>query len=86
MRTTSGFECDIDRERLKNMELVDALADMQDDDVLAVSRVVRLLFTKEEKKRLYDHLRTPDGRVPPDAIGVELNEIFSMLGEEGKKS
>ena len=86
MRTTSGFECDIDRGRLKNMELVDALADMQDDDVLAVSHVVRLLLTKEEKKRLYDHLRTPEGRVPPDAIGVELKEIFSMLGEEGKKS
>lgn len=86
MKTTSGFECDINKDRLKNMELVDALADMQDDDVLAVSRVVKLLFTKEEKRRLYDHVRTPEGTVPPDAIGAELNEIFSLLGDEGKKS
>lgn len=83
MKTKSGFECEITKDRLDNMELVDALAEL-DENELAVSRVCLLLLGKETRKRLYDHLRTEDGRVPTAALTAELSEIMAALGETGK--
>lgn len=83
MKTKSGFECEVTKGRLDNMELVDALAEL-DENELAVSRVCLLLLGKETRKRLYDHLRTEDGRVPTASLTAELSEIMAALGETGK--
>ena len=83
MKTKSGFECEIAKDRLDNRELVDALAEL-DENELAVSRVCLLLLGKETRKRLYDHLRTEDGRVPTADLTAELSEIMAALGETGK--
>lgn len=82
-KTASGFEFEIAKDALDNMELVDAIADV-DDNPLAVSRVVRLLLGKEDRKRLYDHIRTEHGNVPIEATSTELTQIFEACGEEGK--
>lgn len=82
--TKSGFTCDLPENAADNMELVDALAEMQgDSDILAVSRVLRLLVGDDIRKALYDHLRV-DGRVPLAAVQTEITDIFSALGQTGK--
>lgn len=84
--TKSGFSCEIDPSTLDNMELVDALAEMQgDDDALSVSRVVRMVLGDKNRKALYDHLRK-DGRVPVGDVTQEVIEIFGALGNPGKNS
>lgn len=74
--TKSGFCLELEKERLNNMELLDALADLDGGDGTALSTVMRLLLTREQKKALYDHLRTPGGTVPIDAVTETLKEIF----------
>ena len=85
-KTTTGFEYNFDEERLNDMELLDSLADVVDGtDVLALSRAIRKIIPdNEERKRLYDHVRTDDGRVPADLLGNELMEIIEGA-EAGKK-
>ncbi|WP_281523175.1 hypothetical protein [Mogibacterium timidum] len=78
--TESGFVFNIEIEKLDNMELIDALAEL-DDDPLKISLVITLLFGQEEKKRLYDHVRTEDGIVPGKVIEKELSEIFRVSQE-----
>lgn len=84
-KTTSGFEFEIDENAADNMELVDALAEAANDDLLAISIVGKLLLGKELRKKLYDHIRAEDGRVPTKAAVNEFMEIMGALGDKGKK-
>lgn len=84
--TSSGFAYALPENAIDNMDLVDALADAANNDPLAVSRVCRLFLSEELRRRLYEHLRTEDGRVPIAAITNELGEMFAAYGEAGKKS
>ena len=78
--TESGFIFNIEVERLDNMELIDALAELEDNP-LQMSTVITLLLGKEDKKRLYDHVRTEDGMVPSEEVEKELGEIFTLSQE-----
>lgn len=75
--TRSGFAYELDETAADNMELVDALADMETGNPLATSRVVNLLLGPQQKKALYDHLRLPDGRVPVTAVSEAIVDIFT---------
>ena len=81
--TKTGFAFELEEAVLDNMELVDALAEMQEDDPLALSAVVRMVLGPKSKA-LYEHLRTEDGRVPVSAISQEIMDIFEALGKPGK--
>lgn len=80
---TNGFEYNIDEKYLDNMELVDALSEIEDNP-LHISKVCTLLFGKDQKKKLYDHLRDEDGRVPVEAVTQAVVEIFNAQGEAEK--
>lgn len=82
--TKTGFQFSIDRETFDNMELVDALAELEGGNPLAVSDAVRLLLGKEQRKKLYDHLREEGGRVPATKVTREITDIFSEFGKKGK--
>ncbi len=82
--TKSGFTCEIDPETLNNMELVDALAEVQNGNKLAYPTVCLLILGRETRARLYDHLRNEAGRVPPEDVDRELTEIMSALGTPAK--
>lgn len=83
-KTKSGFEFELDENVINNMELVDALADCASDDPFAISKTVKLLLGNELHRKLYDHLRTGDGRVPMEMVSMEVSEIFSAFGTAGK--
>lgn len=84
IKLSSGLELEMDEKVMDNMELVDTLAEAADEDPLAVSRMVKLVLGAENRKKLYDHLRTEDGRVPVAQVSDALKEIFEAFGEKGK--
>ena len=76
--TESGYTVSVDEEKLDDMRFVDALAELQDNG-LALPRVMDMVFTEEDKQRLYDHVRTDDGRVPIEKTTSELCEVVRAL-------
>lgn len=83
IKLENGFECTINTDVLDDMEFVDLLADTEDDP-LKIGRVALMLLGKEQKKNLYDHLRTDDGRVPVTSMNDAIEQIFNALGDEAK--
>lgn len=79
----SGFEYEVADEIRDNMELLDAVVESEDNP-LAVSKVVKLLLGEDQRRRLYDHLRTDEGNVPIMAVGNAVAEIFRGSGQEVK--
>lgn len=74
-QTKSGFKYEIPEENLNNYELLEALAEVEENPLL-VPKVVRLLLGKEQAEKLKDHLRTETGIVPTDKLSEEIMGIF----------
>lgn len=84
MKTASGFEFEIEDGVLDNMELLDAIAELEENP-LKLTKVVKLLLGEETKERLYDHVRNDKGRVPAEALSTEVADIFKLLNDKVKK-
>lgn len=80
--TTSGFDFQIEEHILDNMELLDTIVEADEDPAL-IPKIVNMILGKEDKKRLYDHLRTEHGNVPIMAVAAEIAEIFNS-SQKGK--
>ena len=79
-KTSTGFEFDIEDEGLDDMDLVDIMAEI-DENPLLMPKLCKMLLGEEQKKRLYDHLRSEDGRVPIEATTNAIQEIFNSPGD-----
>ena len=66
------------------MELIDAMAEAQEENPAMFSKAVLLLLGKDQRKKLYDHIRDDNGRVSVEAVTNSFVEIFEALGEQGK--
>lgn len=88
-KTPSGFECDISPAVWDDMEVLDLFVEMSTGDDttagLAVPRLLAKIFTPEQKRAFYDHVRTPDGRVPIEPVTVEIMALINALGGDSKK-
>ena len=76
-----GFAYRVPTDYLNNMELLDALNELQDDNTLSFSAVVSILFGKDGKKRVVltdDELRT-------FALWIDLAIPFSSSYVEANK-
>ncbi len=78
VKLKDGFILKIDENVFDDMELVDGLVAMQDGDPTARSRVVSKVFG-DQKKDLYNHLRTDSGRVPVAKVDEVFVEVISQL-------
>ena len=83
-KTESGFEFEVMDSAANNMELIDALADADDGNPLAVSKALKILIGPAQRKELYKLHRNESGIVPADIIAKELLEILQSMGEDGK--
>lgn len=83
--TKTGFSFDVDKENLDNMELLEALNEMEENPVVLPSICIMILG-KDGKRKLYDHLRDEKGRVPVSAVVEEIKDIFEVFGQQGKNS
>lgn len=79
--TKNGFAFEITDERVDNMELIDALADIDGGNLLAVSKVLTLLLGPEQKKKMYDFVRTEDGIVSAQTVSEMIVEILAAKKE-----
>lgn len=85
VRTKDEFEVEVIDNAFDNMEAVDALVEMDEGNPLAISKITSFLFTKEEKKKVYDHLRNEEGRVTLVSFIPFVTEIMTLMGENEKK-
>ena len=83
-KTKSGFVYCIPEKRIQNMELLDALTELETNGA-ALPEVLKLLLDDNAKQKLYDHVRDEDGTVPVEAV---MTEIYDMLqnGKQAKNS
>lgn len=82
--TKSGFTCNIDPDALNDSELLDAIAELQSGNKLAFPVVSLKVLGRENRAKLYDHLRTAAGRVPLEDVDREMTEIMQALGKPAK--
>ena len=83
-KLANGFEYEVDEMVLDDMELLDAVAEAQDENPLKISQVITMVLGKEQKRHLYDHIRNENGRVPTAAAIDAIMELFEALGDDGK--
>lgn len=83
-KTKSGFTYSVNDKMGDDMELLEALAKLDQGDVTVVPMVLDRILGEKQKRKLYDHVREEDGRVPITRISTELADIFK--GDELKKS
>lgn len=83
-KTKSGFTYCIPGKRIQNMELLDALTELETNGA-ALPKVVNLLLDANAKQKLYDHVRDEDGTVPVEAVATEIYDIFQN-GRQAKNS
>ncbi|MBQ9027403.1 MAG: hypothetical protein IJ110_01420 [Lachnospiraceae bacterium] len=85
-KTESGFEFQIDEDLFNDMELLDRLVDADKGNYRALSDAISCIMGKDQKQKLYDHVRTESGRVPIKAVANEFREILSLSGSNLKNS
>lgn len=84
-KTATGFEFKLHDEALDNMELVELMAEIQDNgNPVALAKVLKLLLGEKQRNALYNHLRTKDGRVPVAAVSQAFVEIVKAAKNKGK--
>lgn len=74
--TKTGFRYEITDERLNNFELVEILADI-DENPLLMPKLLDLLLGERQARNLKNYLRDEDGFVPTEKIEATITEIFN---------
>lgn len=85
VKTESGFTCQLPKDAMDDMELVDIFAGDYLNEAFRNSDIAKHLLGNQ-KMKLYDHLRKIHGKVPASAVDQELREIIQAFGEKEKNS
>ena len=80
-----GVTVDVEKGVFDDMRIVDFLADIEDGNFLSISRLTSAIFSKEDKKKIYDKLgEANNGRVSVVDFQNLITELMIKLGEQGK--
>lgn len=82
-KTKSGFEFQIDEKVADNVEILEAIAEVEENEY-KLPKLITMVLGEEQKKRLYDHLRTKKGNVPIKKTYEEFTEILELSGQKVK--
>lgn len=83
--TSTGFSWEIDEEAADDIELLEYISGLDERDIRGLMNLIERLLGKEQKKKLYDHLRTEKGHVPASKVLQTITEIFNTASEENQK-
>ena len=83
VKLKDGFALHVRDNVMDDMELLDDLVELDGGNGYAISKILNRILDKDEKKKLYDHLRK-DGVTPVTSVTAAMKEIFDSLGAEGK--
>lgn len=84
-KTETGFTYALDETVFDDMELLEMLVSIDKGEASELPAVVEKLLGAEQKKRLYEHCRDANGRVPVSRVGAEIAAIFTAF-DRTKKS
>ena len=84
-KTKSGFEFEIDEKLADDMELLEAIAEVDENESKLPALLTKILG-EEQKKAMYDHVRTKKGNVPIEKTMKLFIEIMTTAGEQTKNS
>lgn len=84
VKTSCGFEADIDEELLNDYEFLEVMREAEKSP-LAFADIVVFLLGKDGKEALKACLRETNGRATPDAVRDAIMEVLAQLGESKKK-
>lgn len=73
--TSSGFKYRLDPKRLGNYELIEAIAEA-DENPMKMPMVVKLLLGEKQAQQLKNHCRDEEGFVSTEKLMEEVKEIF----------
>jgi hypothetical protein len=78
-KTESGFEFEINESNLDDMRFIDALANLDAGNPIAISQLANIMFSQEQKKLLYQHLaeRDKEGKVRIEPFIKEITDILT---------
>ncbi len=80
VKTTSGFECDVNEAALNDYEVLDYIAEIQiNSNPLFYPLLVKKLLGADGEKALREHVRKDDGFVDNNDIAVEVTDIFTSI-------
>lgn len=80
-----GVTVDVKKDVFDDMRIVDFLADIEDGNFLSIARLTSVIFSKEDKNKIYDKLgEAYNGRVPVVEFQNLITELMGKLGEQGK--
>lgn len=84
-KTESGFEFELHDDVMDNMELVELMVDINTSgNPVAMGNAMTAMLGAKQKKALYDHLRTEDGRVPVSKVSMAFVDVIKAAKEKGK--
>nr|DAE10379.1 MAG TPA: hypothetical protein [Siphoviridae sp. ctwrX9] len=78
--TESGFEFEIPKKNIDNYEVLEVLGELEENPFV-IPKVVGMLFGKEQKNKLKDHVRDEDGVVSSEKMGEEIKYVFEKIAE-----
>lgn len=81
-KTSTGFKYSVKKAMLKNAEFLELFAKVNNGDQMQIFNLIELSLGKEQKEKLYDHVRDEDGMVPIEQLSSEIAEIFEELGQD----
>lgn len=82
-KTSTGFEFQVDEVSLNDMEFLEILVDVTGGSKAMFPAFLMRFFGAEQKKRLYDHCRNEEGRVPIDAVEKEVANVLEAIKNGG---
>ena len=83
-KTGSGFQFTLEEEVLDDYELWEELIEIEEGNSTRIASLTVRLLGKDQKKRLMDHLRGENGRVPIRKVFGEVGEIIRAAREQEK--
>lgn len=85
MKTNSGFEYELDKDRIvDDWELVEDLVAADGGDTAAGVRAMKAILGEKTYKALKEHVRNENGKVSAVKMQAEFLEILNQAQEETK--
>lgn len=79
--TKSGFEYEVDENRLKNMRVLKLLQKMQKNNGTAFLEAITAILGEEQEEKLYEHLENTEGSANVENTVREFAEIIHNAGD-----
>lgn len=80
-KTESGFEFEIDKAVSDDIEVLELLTRLDSGERSALPGAVEAVLGEKQKKALYEHCRSENGRVATSKVMSEFIAIFDAIAD-----